>query len=51
MGNKNISTFTPGQWIPINENKVKVDLGWGFSKGDTFDLDDSVTEFNECRSC
>ena len=52
MGNKdgkgghNMS-FIPGQWFPIDVPKVRVGLGWDFNKGDTFDLNGSVTGFNE----
>ena len=50
MGNKQpISLFTPGEWIPINENKVKVGLGLDYLPGNVFDLDGSVTAFNECN--
>lgn len=45
---KLISTFTPGQWFPINCDYVKVGLGWDFHRGQTFDLDASVTAFDEC---
>ena len=41
------STFTPGQWFPINCDFIKVGLGWDFHKGQTFDLDASVTAFDE----
>jgi len=43
------TTFIPGQWFEINENKVKVGLGWDFNRGDVFDLDGSITGFNECN--
>ena len=46
---KKKTTFIPGQWLPINIPKVKVGLGWDFMPGDTFDLDGSVTAFNECN--
>ena len=55
MGNKDEkgiqrgTTFVPGQWFPIDVPKVKVGLGWNFSKSDVFDLDGSVTGFNECN--
>ena len=41
------STFIPGQWFEIKVNEINVGLGWDFSKRDTFDLDASVTGFNE----
>ena len=41
--------FIPGQWFPINTYKINVGLGWDFDKGETFDLDASVTAFNECN--
>ena len=41
------STFVPGQWFEINVNEINVGLGWDFSKRDTFDLDASVTGFDE----
>ena len=43
------TTFVPGQWFPINVDKVKVGLGWDFTKGDSFDLDGSITGFDECN--
>ena len=54
MGNKHKgshkgTSFIPGQWIPIDIPKVKVGLGWDFMPGDTFDLDGSVTGFDECN--
>ena len=53
MGNKHGgsvgTTFIPGQWFPIEVNKVKVGLGWDFNKGDVFDLDGSITGFDECN--
>jgi tellurium resistance protein TerZ len=55
MGNKGgkgsyqTTTFIPGQWFPIDVPKVKVGLGWDFAKEDVFDLDGSVTGFNECN--
>ena len=54
MGNKGGShqlgtTFIPGQWFPIDVPKVRVGLGWDFLPGDVFDLDGSVTGFNECN--
>ncbi len=54
MGNKDGKgahkvSFIPGQWFPIDVPKVRVGLGWDFNKGDTFDLDGSVTGFNECN--
>ena len=42
-------TFVPGQWFPIDEPKVKVGLGWDFMPGDVFDLDGSITGFDECN--
>ena len=53
MGNKGgkhkKTTFIPGQWFPIDIPKVRVGLGWDFTKGNVFDLDGSVTGFNECN--
>ena len=53
MGNKGgkhpKTTFVPGQWFPIDVPKVRVGLGWDFTKGNVFDLDGSVTGFNECN--
>ena len=53
MGNKGgkhpKKTFVPGQWIPIDVPKVRVGLGWDFTAGNVFDLDGSVTGFNECN--
>ena len=43
------STFVPGQWFEIKANEINVGLGWDFSKRDTFDLDASVTGFDECN--
>ena len=43
------STFVPGQWFEIKVNEINVGLGWDFSKRDTFDLDASVTGFDECN--
>ena len=36
----------PGNWIPILEEVVNVGLGWDFTGGETFDLDASVTGFD-----
>ena len=36
----------PGNWIPILEPIVNVGLGWDFTGGETFDLDASVTGFD-----
>ena len=41
--------FIPGQWFKIECSKINVGLGWDFDKGDTYDLDASVTGFNECN--
>ena len=41
------STFIPGQWFEIKTNEINVGLGWDFSRRDTFDLDASVTGFDE----
>ena len=41
--------FIPGQWFKIDENEINVGLGWDFDKGESFDLDASVTGFNECN--
>ena len=48
-GSQNRTTFIPGQWFPIEEKKIKVGLGWDFMKGDVFDLDGSITGFDECN--
>lgn len=37
----------PGTWIPINEPTVFVGLGWDFTGKETFDLDASITGFDE----
>lgn len=39
--------LVPNSWIPINEEEVNVGLGWDFNKGDVFDLDASVSGFDE----
>ena len=39
--------FIPGQWFPIHNDKINIGLGWDFTGGETFDLDASVTGFNE----
>ena len=53
MGNKGSNgkgiTFIPGQWFPIDVPKVFVGLGWDFTQGDSFDLDGSITWFDECN--
>ena len=41
--------FVPGQWFPIETDKIKVGLGWDFEKGNSFDLDGSITGFDECN--
>ena len=41
--------FVPGQWFPINFETINIGLGWDFDKNDTFDLDGSVTAFDECN--
>ena len=37
----------PGTWIPINEPTVFVGLGWDFTGKEKFDLDASITGFDE----
>ena len=37
----------PGTWIPVNEPTVFVGLGWDFTGKETFDLDASITGFDE----
>ena len=37
----------PGTWIPVNEPTVSVGLGWDFTGKETFDLDASITGFDE----
>ena len=39
--------FIPGQWFPIDVPLVKVGLGWDFTANNVFDLDASVTAFDE----
>ena len=41
--------FIPGNWFPIQVNQVNVGLGWDFDSSETYDLDASVTAFNECN--
>ena len=41
--------FIPGHWFPINVPLVRVGLGWDFTKNDVFDLDGSITGFDECN--
>lgn len=43
------TNFIPGQWFEINTNEINVGLGWDFDGSETFDLDASVTGFNECN--
>ena len=38
----------PGEWFPIKNPFVNVGLGWDFNEGENFDLDASVTAFDEC---
>ena len=47
--NQNVRTdipLIPGNWIPILDSIVNVGLGWDFTGGETFDLDASVTGFD-----
>ena len=37
----------PGTWIPVNEPTISVGLGWDFTGKETFDLDASITGFDE----
>lgn len=39
--------FVPGQWFPIDLPAVNVGLGWAFKPGDVYDLDTSVTGFDD----
>ena len=39
--------FAPGQWFPIDLPAVNVGLGWAFKPGDVYDLDTSVTGFDD----
>ena len=41
--------FIPGNWFPITVDKINVGLGWDFDSNETYDLDASVTGFNECN--
>ena len=41
--------FIPGQWFEINSNEINVGLGWDFDGAETYDLDASVTGFDECN--
>ena len=41
--------FIPGNWFPITVEKINVGLGWDFDSNETYDLDASVTGFNECN--
>ena len=41
--------FMPGHWFPINVSLVRVGLGWDFTKNNVFDLDGSITGFDECN--
>ena len=41
--------FVPGSWFPIKENTINVGLGWDFDSSETYDLDASVTGFDECN--
>lgn len=39
--------FVPGNWIPINDKKIRVGLAWDFvSRADVFDLDASILAFD-----
>ena len=42
-------SFVPGQWFEITTNEINVGLGWDFDGTETYDLDASVTGFNECN--
>ena len=39
--------FIPGQWFPIHNDKINIGLGWDLTGSETFDLDASVTDFDE----
>ena len=41
--------FVPGQWFEILTNEINVGLGWDFDGSETYDLDASVTGFDECN--
>ena len=49
--NTKIKTFSfiPGNWFPIAESQINVGLGWDFDRSEAYDLDASVTAFNECN--
>ncbi|MCQ2817031.1 MAG: TerD family protein [archaeon] len=41
------NALQPGTWLPIQEPEVFVGLGWDFTGGNTFDLDASITPFDD----
>ena len=43
----NGDSLQPGNWIVVSQQDIYVGLGWDFSWGDSFDLDASVTGFDE----
>ena len=47
VSHKRGDALQPGSWIPVNEPVVQVGLGWDFTGGETFDLDASITGFDE----
>jgi stress response protein SCP2 len=44
---QHLNHFIPGQWFDINDSIINIGLGWDFDKRERFDLDASVTAFNE----
>ena len=42
-------SFIPGNWFPITVSQINVGLGWDFDSSETYDLDASVTGFDECN--
>lgn len=47
LPHKHGEPLIPGTWIPVNEPTVFVGLGWDFTGKETFDLDASITGFDE----
>ena len=41
--------FTPGSWFQVPTIKINIGLGWDFDSSETYDLDASVTGFDECN--
>ena len=41
--------FIPGNWFKIEVDKINVGLGWDFDSSETYDLDASITAFDECN--